>query len=378
MRIWHYVFMAIICLGLTNCKEDSRSIDQQLQKELDYIVSSKFDWVPGVSLTVYAPGDSIFWTGVAGVSDVETFSNFSIDQPFRIASVTKTFTATAILRLYEDQKLSLDDPIDKYLSQPHLHLLIQGGYQPSKITIRHCLNHTSGLYNYIFGTEDHPSPFLSMIKAQPQKVWTRTDMIEGAVAWGKPLWEPGKGYNYGDTGYIILGEIIESVTGKNLGNALEEIIGYEALGMNSTWLESVQPQKSQKPLVSCYYKRENFTHFDPSFDLFGGGGLVSTTADLSKFYFHLFNEKVFSKPETLSQMLSPNLQTDELQGYRLGINIYRIYDYIIYGHAGLWDTFVYYSPQHEAAISMRFTDGANYYLLKRVLTLLTLYQKQLN
>jgi len=376
MRTWQYISLAVICFCLSNCKEDHRPIDQQLQKELDYIVSSKFDWVPGVSLSVYSPGDSIFWTGVAGVSDVESFSNFTVDQPFRIASVTKTFTATAILRLYEDQKLSLDDPIDQYISEQHLQLLIKGGYQPSKITIRHCLNHTSGLYNYIFGTEDQPSPFLSMIRAQPQKVWTRTEMIEGAVAWGTPLWEPGQGYNYGDTGYIILGEIIEGVTGKNLGKALEETIGYEVLGMKSTWLESVQPIKNEQVLVSCYYKRENFTHFDPSFDLFGGGGLVSTTADLSKFYYHLFNGNVFRKSETLSEMLSPDLPTDELQAYRLGINIYRIYDYNIYGHAGLWDTFVYYSPQHDAAISIRFTDGANYYLLKRVLTLLTSYQKQ--
>jgi len=368
----------MICLSLANCKRDNRLVDQQLQEELEYIVSSKFDWVPGVSLSVYAPDDSIFWTGVAGVSDIERFSNFSVDQPFRIASVTKTFTAAAILRLYEDQKLSLDDPIDKYISEQHLHLLINGGYEPSKITIRHCLNHTSGLYNYVFGTEDRASPFISMIRAQPQKVWTRTEMLQGAVDWGSPLWKSGENYSYGDTGYIILGEIIETVTNLNLGDALEVTIGYEALGMNSTWLESVQPAKSDKPLVSSYYQRENYTHFNPSFDLFGGGGVVSTTADLVKFYYHLFNGKVFKESETLSQMLSPNLLRDELQAYRLGINIYQIYDYAIYGHAGLWDTFVYYSPQHNAAISIRFTDGANYYLLKRVLALLTSYQKQLN
>lgn len=378
MRNWQYLFLAMTCLSLASCKNDDIPIDQQLQKELEYIVSSKFDWVPGVSLSVYAPNDSIFWTGVAGVSDVATFANFTVDQPFRIASVTKTFTATAILRLYEDQKLDLDDPVDKYISDKHRLLMINGGYQPSKITIRHCLNHTSGLYDYIFGTEEHPSPFLSMIRAQPQKVWTRTEMIEGAMVWGTPLWEPGQGYSYGDTGYIILGEIIETVTGTNLGKALEETIGYEALGMSSTWLESVQPPKNELPLVSCYYRREDFTHFDPSFDLFGGGGMVSTTADLCKFYYHLFNGKVFRKPETLSQMLSPSLLPDELQAYRFGINIYRIYGYNIFGHSGLWDTFVYYSPQHDAAISIRFTDGANYYLLKRVLTLLTSHHQQLS
>lgn len=376
MRIWPYLYLAIICLSLANCKMDDRPIDQLLQKELDYIVSSKIDWVPGVGLTVYSPGDSIFWTGVAGVSDVETFTNFSVDQPFRIASVTKTFTAVAILRLYEDQKLNLDDPIDKYISVQHLQLLIKGGYQPSKITIRHCLNHTSGLYDYIFGTEDHPSPFLSMIRAQPQKVWTRTEMLQGAVDWGNPLWKSGEDYSYGDTGYIILGEIIEKVTNLNLGDALEVTIGYEALDMNSTWLESVQPAKNEHQPVSCYYRREDFTHFNPSFDLFGGGGLVSTTTDLSKFYYHLFNGTIFKKSETLSQMLSPRLPADKFQAYRLGINVYRIYDYEIYGHAGLWDTFIYYSPKHDAAISIRFTDGANYYLLKKVLNLLTAYQNR--
>ncbi|MCB0631449.1 MAG: serine hydrolase domain-containing protein [Saprospiraceae bacterium] len=375
MKNCRLISLLIICLLLANCKEHKTSVAERMQKELDNTVSSKFAWTPGVSLSVYAPEDAIIWTGTAGVSDLDNFSNFHIDQPFRIASVAKTFVAAAILRLQEEGQLSIEDPISQFISDHHLQLLEADGYQINKITIRHCLDHTSGLYDYVFGSSAHPSPYIAMIRAQTEKKWTRTEQLEGAVRWGAPLGPPGQSQHYGDTGYILLGEILETITGLNLGDAVEQLIDYEKIGLTSTWMETVQPPKNALPLVRCYYDRIDFSQVDASVDLFGGGGLISTTADLSRFFYHLFRGNVFQREETLEEMLSlpPSTNVNELYG--LGIKSVKAFGHFIHGHDGLWDTFAYYSPENKAAIAIHFTDGGNDYLIKRVISILDQYQE---
>ena len=101
---------------------------------------------PGVAVAVRAPG--LAWSGAAGLADRSSRTPLTTAAPFRIASVTKTFTAAAILRLAENGKLTLDDPIGQHLSSYTVALLRHGGYDVSAIGVRNLLQHTSGLHDY--------------------------------------------------------------------------------------------------------------------------------------------------------------------------------------------------------------------------------------
>jgi D-alanyl-D-alanine carboxypeptidase len=138
-------------------------------------------------------------------------------RPFRIASNTKTFTAAATLRLVEQGAIGLDDPLAERASPELVALLRQDGYAVDAITIRQLLQHTSGLYDYAEDPNDEAE-----VTADPGRRWIRADQVREATRLGDPLGPPGQQFAYSDTGYILLGDIIERATGKTLGAAYRD------------------------------------------------------------------------------------------------------------------------------------------------------------
>jgi len=109
--------------------------------------------------------------------------------------------------------------------------------------------------------------------------WTRDEQIALATTVGPPWGMPRHAYHYSDTGYITLGEIIERVTGHTLAQAFHDGLDYRRIGLVSTWFESLEPVPDRALGRAHQYMDVDdidATDFDPSFDLFGGGGLVST------------------------------------------------------------------------------------------------------
>ncbi|MDP3444215.1 MAG: serine hydrolase domain-containing protein, partial [Ignavibacteria bacterium] len=167
---------------------DSAIIQQLLQSQIG-------EDIPGILLGMErygSPGRQ--WS--AGYNDVLNKTLLNPDQTFRIASVTKTFVAVAILRLWEEDKIKLNDPISKYLCDNHLKLLIKGGYNPSIITIEHLLHHNSGLADH-----SHTVAYEVAILRSGYK-WTRQRQIEVLVEYSKPVGKPGERFSYSDTGYV--------------------------------------------------------------------------------------------------------------------------------------------------------------------------------
>ncbi|MGY8915670.1 MAG: serine hydrolase domain-containing protein, partial [Flavobacteriales bacterium] len=280
----------------------------------------------------------------------------SAKQPFRIASVTKTFVAAAILRLQEEEKLSLEDSIAPYLSDEHLQLLTTDGYDPKAITIKHCLQHRSGLFDYAEGNEF----YIDSIIKNPSKKWTRTEQLKFAMDAGDPLGNPGEVYGYSDTGYILLGEIIEKITGKSLAPALRQLLEYNALGLKSTWMEGLEdtPLGISQP-VHRYIGEYDATTLDNSIDLYGGGGISSTTKDLAVFFDALFNGQIFKNPETLTIMLEdpgrlPN--GAESEDYRMGLSKEGVMGISGYMHRGFWGTVWIHMPKPNYTIVVNFTN----------------------
>lgn len=279
----------------------------------------------------------------------------TVNHPMRIASNTKTFVAVAVLKLCEESRLDLDASIKKHLLPIHQSLLQQGGYDITAITSRQLLSHTSGLFDYA-----DSSVFMRAFVETPERQWTRTDQLQLAMTEGAPYGEPGEVFRYSDTGYILLGEIIEQITGEALGPALRALINYKNLGLHTTWLESAEPiPEATLALVHQYEGDLDTYNLDASSDIYGGGGLVSTVGDMARFMRGLFSGEVFADLSTLNTMLTPVPAQrggpdygiwQQVPGlYRLGINAE--YGNRVYSHKGHFGTLAAYVPELDMAIS---------------------------
>jgi D-alanyl-D-alanine carboxypeptidase len=312
---------------------------------------------------VDSPVLGVEWEGAAGMADPANGVPMTPANPVRIASNTKTFVAAAILRLWEKSRLGLDDAISDHLAAEHLELLRGDGYDTEAMTIRHLLTHTSGLFDH-GGSEK----YLAAILADPMHHWTRTEQLRGAVEWGDPHGPPGEIYTYSDTGYILLGEIIERTTGRSLGEAVREHVGYERLGLDSTWWETLEPRPAGVPDRAHQFLGDvDVTDSLPTYDLYGGGGLASTVGDMARFFRALFTGGVYANQETLDTMLSTfdglrpidNASERALPpgAYRMGVWVVEVEGFTAYRHTGFWGTAATYVPDLDLAVASTINQG---------------------
>src|SRR4051812_38551923 len=311
---------------------------------------------PGVAVAVVSP--RLHWTGSTGHPAFGSHATLDPQAGFRIASVTKTFTAASVLRLVETRQLGLDDPIAAHLAPATVALLRGGGYDPEAIHVRHLLMHTSGLYDYASDPK-----FVEYALTHGRHHWTRAEQVRFAMTHGKPYAPPGKEFHYADTGYVLLGEIVERATGRPLGNAFRRVLGFGKLGLADTYLESLEPRpQAARPRAHQYYQRIDATGFDPSFDLYGGGGLVSTVGDLARFYRALLHGQVFQKRATLRTMLGkPNSR--RIADLGMGIFSNRIGGpggEDCWGHSGFWGTTVMHCPASDVTVALTVDQAENF------------------
>ena len=328
---------------------ETAALAASIQALLDSIVKARPD-IAGAAIHVEAPRHCLSWSGAAGVSDRATGARLTPDQPHRMASNTKTYVAAATLRLYEDGKLELDAPIATLLSKESIETLRRGGYDPDVITVRHLLTHTSGLFDYAMSTA-----FQEVVFGTPNKRWTREEQVSFAVDKGQAYGAPGTIFHYSDTGYILLGEIIERVSGQPLAAALGALLNYRKNGWTMTWLETLEPEPTGvRPRAHQYFGTVDTYAWDPSFDLYGGGGLAATMKDMAGFTRGLFEGKVYRKKETLDVMLSQPLLPTE-RSYRYGIYSRVIGGVQAFGHTGFWNTASFHFPELDLTIATSLT-----------------------
>jgi D-alanyl-D-alanine carboxypeptidase len=224
---------------------------------------------PGAIVGVRSPKGTFI--KAYGLSDRETGVPMTTDLHTRIGSVTKTFTGTVILQLAEEGKLSLDDTIDEYWP---------GVPNGDRITLRQMADMTSGIASYTFSQEFGERLFGDPVATIP---------VDDLIAYGlaeSPLFEPGAMYNYSNTNFILLGKVIEEVTGKPAFDVIRERI-IEPLGLTETsWPGDTTILPS--PYAQGYTEQgetatpelpANSTHWNPSW-AWTAGGLVSDIDDL--------------------------------------------------------------------------------------------------
>jgi D-alanyl-D-alanine carboxypeptidase len=313
----------------------------QLQAMLEQLVHAHPAF-PGAALSVRAPGFG--WEGAAGVADPATKAPLRAHATFRIASVTKTFTAAAILRLVEQGKISLDDPIAAHLDPRTVALLEGGGYDVPSILVRHLLRHTSGLYDYASDTT-----FVQFVVGHGRHRWTREEQVRYAVTHGAPLGAPGADFHYSDTGYILLGEMLERATGEPLAAAYRTLLRFGRLGLDETYLETLERRPPHaRPRAHQFLETFDNYRWDPSFDLYGGGGLVSTVDDLTRFYQALLGGRVFDHPATMlgaAGRASPDTLGMGIFPFSLGAET-------CWHHDGFWGVSVVHCPRSRLTMAM--------------------------
>jgi D-alanyl-D-alanine carboxypeptidase len=261
------------------------TLEATLQRALDRWVL--FGPSLGVDVTI---DDALHgtWHGAGGYAEVETRSPMAVNAKCYIYSITKTFTAVRILQLAESGALSLDSPITTYL--PGLPF-------PPGVTIRRLLNHTSGVPSYT----DLPE-YVPATRRSPSAPWSY-DHVRELTCTGALDFDPGAGWHYSNTGYMLLAKLIETVTGRSYADEIRDGI-VEPLALHETYVAQAVDDGKLTPgyarELNDEHRMEEVTRvYHPGWCL--TGLIVSTTREVAQFYSKLLSGALLA-PESLAQM----------------------------------------------------------------------------
>ena len=326
---------------------NAQEIERKLQHILDSTYQANQDAI-GLMIHVESPQNNISWTSAVGFSNKETKEKLNKNQPLLIASNTKTYVSAAILKLVENGKLELNQPIKNLVCRKTKKQLQKNGYDVNTISIKHLLSHTSGITDYV------NDAYFEFVDKNPSHKWTRENQIKLAMQLAKPI-EAGKTFAYGDINYLLLSEIIEKKTGKPFYISIRELLNFKKHNLNSTWFTNLEDKpKNSLPLAHQYsdkYKWDSHI-LNPSWDLFGGGGLASNTKDLALFFQLLFEGKIIEDRTILSQIHSYVIPKEQSRNYCLGLYHFpSFFGNKAYYHGGWWGTDVIYLPELNTTIS---------------------------
>jgi CubicO group peptidase (beta-lactamase class C family) len=244
--------------------------------------------VPGISLAVLRDGRIVKTKGY-GLANIEANSAAAPNTVYEIGSLTKQFTAAAVMMLVEEGKVSLDDKISKYF--------LNAPTAWNQITVRHLLNHTSGIQNHVA-----VPGYLNIFKTNLSFETTPAREEIQKEFFNLPLeFEPGETWAYDNTGYYLLGFIIEKASGKSYYQFLDERI-FKPLGMRATRSTDTRPVVLNRAAGYEWVKDkyENRPVLLPTI-AFSAGTIISTVEDLAKWDAALDTGKLLEK-STLEQM----------------------------------------------------------------------------
>jgi len=299
---------------------------------------------PGAILSVTAPTRGVDWRGAAGFFARGSNERLRATDGFRIASMSKTFTATVVMRLVESGRLALDARLAEFFPRD---LVARVHPDAAAITLAHLLNHTAGLWDFALSNERRAEVMKDLGRFRPPQ-----EILEWAIAHGAPVGPVGGGHVYSDTGYVLLGRILETVTGSTYAALCRSHI-FDPLGMDETWLEGHEAPRSR--LSHPYTGDLDGLRLHGSSD-WAAGGHVSTTADLTRFLLALFRDRALVSDATLDRMLV-SVKTP-LHRYGLGVGIRREAAegkpdtaQTFWGHSGYWGSFMLYAPALRGTIT---------------------------
>jgi D-alanyl-D-alanine carboxypeptidase len=275
-------------------------IEQRLDAVMDTFVSQ--GRVPGAIVGIWVPGQGTFLR-VRGFANNETHEPMTLEDRFRIASITKTFVATVVLQLVDEKKVGLDQPVSDFVPA-----VPNGG----SITVRQLLNHTSGLFDFI---ED--DGFNKACLADHHRKWAPAELLVLSAAHA-PYFAPGGGWHYSNTNYIALGMLVEKVTGHKLGDEIGRGILRPLQLKATSFLTSLQ---IQGPYSKGYSVVDGALRDDSDIDPSAGWASSAMMSDLGdlKVWAAALAEGHLVSDETHQESLSMLSTTSSNVYYGLGL-----------------------------------------------------------
>jgi len=278
------------------------------------------------SISIFEDGKEVYNYSL-GYESVEGKKKTSENTHYRIGSISKTFTATIVMKLVEENQLSLDTKLSEYYPQID---------NSDDITIRQLLKHRSGIFNFT-NTEGYIDWMENPI--------SKSDLVEKIASYPSSF-DPDSKADYSNSNYVLLSFILEDILSKPFADILREEIT-EVCNLEDTYYGgTIGSNSNEAESYTFTGEWTKATETDMSVPL-GAGAIVSTGSDLNKFLYCLFNEKIVSD-ETLSMMM-------EIQdGFGIGLFTAPYNDKIAYGHTGGIDGFqsnAFYFPEGKISIT---------------------------
>ena len=349
------------CISNKQAKADPKAeIVKLLQARLDSLTGNHL--VPGATLSVrFSDGTNI--SLASGLADVENKIPMKPDDIMFSGSVGKTYVAAVVLKLYEQGLIDLKAKALDYLRDT---AWFSGVPNAPDITVEMLLNHTAGIPEYVYQGE-----IWQAIKENPDKEWSVKERLSYIMD-ESPVNPAGKGWAYADSHYLILGLVIEKVTGQSYYDVLDELI----LGPCNLRHTFHSDTRTIPGLVPGYTNltevfqlphkvlNDNKYAFNPQME-WTGGGLAASVSDLSLWISQLYGGDVL-KPESMKLMLTPapfRTTLFEDAKYGLGSFIAVSEGVTYYGHTGFmpgYITFVQYLPGYNIAIAFQVNDDSSH------------------
>lgn len=338
------IIVLTLLLGI-NLTSRAQSFDKQKMDILFSVIEKKDKGMGSVS--IFHNGEEIYRKSY-GYADLEKRIKNDSSTKFRIGSISKTFTATIIMKLAESKKLSLSTTLGNFYPQIK---------NADKITIAHLLQHRSGIANFT-----NVADYMQWNTEKQTK-----EQVLNRIASGGVSFEPNEKFEYSNSNYVLLTFIAEDVTKKKFPELLQEII-IGPCGLKNTFVGSQIDTDNNEALSYIKlseWKQEKET--DMSIPL-GAGAIVSTPFDLNTFLNYLFEGKLVAE-ESLKQM------TTVIDNFGLGLIRVPFYDMKGYGHTGGIDGFqanAFYFPEEKVSIALT-SNGVVYPLNDIILGSLSIY-----
>ena len=303
----------VLLLSITCLAQEpfETKIDEYLRKEM------QAQQIPGVALAVVRDGKIVLARGY-GLANIEHQVPVKPETIFQSGSTGKQFTATAVMMLVEEGKLSLEDKITKYFPD--------APESWRDITIRHLLTHTSGM-------TDYPPDFDMRRDYTEDELWARIKPIPLAF-------KPGEKWSYSNLAYVTLGILIHKVSGKFYGDFLQEQV-FKPLEMSTARIISevdiIPNRAAGYRVANGQLKNQNWV--SPSLNTTADGALYLTVYDMAKWDAALYTEKLLKK-SSLDQMWTPvTLSDGKTFPYGFGWGLGKVRGHRIIEHGGAWQGF---------------------------------------
>lgn len=313
------IYLALaLCLSFISLQAQKITLNTQQLSKIDSIVNASYkENLPGLSYLV-AQGNQILLQKTIGMSEMEFGIKSAPDHVFAIGSVSKQFTAIAMLKLVEMGKVKLDADVKTYLSDYNTH--------GQKISIANLLSHTSGISSF---TE--MESFSSLYKEDKSKEEIRKAFEDSSL-----LFNPTTNWSYSNSGYVLAGLIIEKVSGMDLHEFMQKYL-FDVAGMKNTYFGSNTKIYGKKAYGYDQGEKENTvnktTEYSWTWPL-GAGDILSTTGDLFLWHKALSEGKIISKENVNLAFTNYKLNDGRLANYGFGWGICKLGNKTIIEHGG--------------------------------------------